>query len=78
MLYEVITLSLADYLVKKSVWIHGGDGCRITSYNVCYTKLLRVEGIAMSDKALGLVARQGEGSMRDSLSALDQIIAFCA
>ncbi len=35
------------------------------------------EGIAISDRALALVARQGEGSMRDSLSALDQVLAFC-
>jgi DNA polymerase-3 subunit gamma/tau len=35
------------------------------------------EGIRISDRALGLVARRGEGSMRDSLSTLDQVIAFC-
>ncbi|BCA80901.1 DNA polymerase III subunit gamma/tau [Desulfuromonas sp. AOP6] len=40
-------------------------------------EIVDAEGIGMSDKALGLVARQGEGSMRDSLSALDQIVAFC-
>ena len=40
-------------------------------------EIVDAEGIQISDKALGLVARQGEGSMRDSLSALDQIVAFC-
>jgi len=35
------------------------------------------EGLKVSDRALTLVARRGEGSMRDSLSALDQVIAFC-
>jgi DNA polymerase III subunit gamma/tau len=31
----------------------------------------------MSDTALAMVARKGDGSMRDSLSALDQVLAFC-
>mgnify|MGYP001191856009 FL=1 len=35
------------------------------------------EGLQMSDRSLGLVARHGEGSMRDALSTLDQVIAFC-
>lgn len=35
------------------------------------------ESIRISDRALTLVARHGEGSMRDALSALDQVIAFC-
>lgn len=35
------------------------------------------ERIEISDRALALVARRGEGSMRDALSALDQVIAFC-
>lgn len=34
------------------------------------------EGIEASDEALRLLARAGEGSMRDSLSALDQVRAF--
>ena len=49
-------LSVSDQLVRRSVWLVGGDGwaydigfggvdhvlaSRITSYNVCYTKLLR-------------------------------------
>ena len=34
------------------------------------------EGLTVSDEALLLVARAAEGSMRDSQSALDQVIAF--
>ncbi len=35
------------------------------------------EGITVSDEALTVVARKGDGSMRDSLSTLDQVLAFC-
>ena len=35
------------------------------------------EKVSMSDTALTMVARKGDGSMRDSLSALDQVLAFC-
>lgn len=35
------------------------------------------EGIQADDEALGILARVGEGSVRDSLSALDQAIACC-
>ncbi|UFS72000.1 DNA polymerase III subunit gamma/tau [Geomonas sp. RF6] len=35
------------------------------------------EGVAISDEALNLVARKGDGSMRDALSTLDQVLAFC-
>jgi DNA polymerase-3 subunit gamma/tau len=35
------------------------------------------ENIAISDQALTAVARKGDGSMRDSLSTLDQVLAFC-
>ena len=34
------------------------------------------ENLTISDRSLSLVARQGEGSMRDALSTLDQVIAF--
>ncbi len=34
------------------------------------------EKLAISDRSLALVARRGEGSMRDALSTLDQVIAF--
>ena len=33
------------------------------------------EGIAISDRALGLVARQADGGMRDALSLLDQLLS---
>jgi DNA polymerase-3 subunit gamma/tau len=36
----------------------------------------RSEGVAVDDAALALIARSAEGSMRDALSALDQILAF--
>lgn len=36
------------------------------------------ENIKVSDKALWLIARQGEGSARDSISLLDQVINFSA
>jgi DNA polymerase-3 subunit gamma/tau len=35
------------------------------------------EQVAMSAEALMLVARKGDGSMRDALSTLDQVLAFC-
>ncbi len=35
------------------------------------------EEIAISDSALALIARKGDGSMRDSLTAFDQVLAFC-
>ena len=35
------------------------------------------EGITISDSALALIARKGDGSMRDSLTAFDQVLAFC-
>jgi DNA polymerase-3 subunit gamma/tau len=39
-------------------------------------KILKAEGVAWETGALPLVARAAEGSMRDSLSLLDQVIAF--
>jgi DNA polymerase III subunit gamma/tau len=39
--------------------------------------ILDQESVTMSDTALAMVARKGDGSMRDSLSALDQVLAFC-
>ena len=35
------------------------------------------EGIAISETGLSIIARSGGGSMRDALSTLDQVIAFC-
>ncbi len=40
-------------------------------------EIVAAEQIEISDRALALVARRGEGSMRDALSTLDQVIAFC-
>jgi DNA polymerase-3 subunit gamma/tau len=40
-------------------------------------EIVTAEQIKISDRGLALIARRGEGSMRDALSALDQIIAFC-
>ncbi|GAB4165123.1 MAG: DNA polymerase III subunit gamma/tau [Geothermobacteraceae bacterium] len=40
-------------------------------------QIVEAEGIDIGDAALTMIARRGEGSMRDSLSALDQAIAFC-
>ena len=39
-------------------------------------RICEAEGIQIDDDALMLVARAGDGSMRDAQSALDQIIAF--
>lgn len=39
-------------------------------------EICRVEGIEAETGALEMLARRGEGSVRDSLSLLDQIIAF--
>ena len=38
--------------------------------------IARSEGVEVSDHALFLIAREGEGSMRDAQSLLDQVIAF--
>ncbi len=38
--------------------------------------ILDQEVVSMSDEALTMVARKGDGSMRDALSALDQVLAF--
>ncbi|MBW4056882.1 MAG: DNA polymerase III subunit gamma/tau [Proteobacteria bacterium] len=35
------------------------------------------ESVTISDAALALIARKGDGSMRDSLTAFDQVLAFC-
>jgi DNA polymerase-3 subunit gamma/tau len=39
--------------------------------------IVKEEGIEASDEVLSVVAHAGEGSVRDSLSALDQAIACC-
>ncbi len=35
------------------------------------------ESIRISDDALALIARKGDGSMRDSITCFDQVLAFC-
>jgi len=40
-------------------------------------EIVAAENLQVSELALGLIARRGEGSMRDALSTLDQVIAFC-
>jgi DNA polymerase-3 subunit gamma/tau len=40
------------------------------------TAVTRSEKVAIDEAALSLVARSAEGSMRDALSALDQVLAF--
>ena len=35
------------------------------------------EEVAISDAGLAMIARKGDGSMRDALSVLDQVLAFC-
>lgn len=39
--------------------------------------IAEAEGITVSDAALALIARKGDGSMRDSLTAFDQVLACC-
>ncbi len=39
-------------------------------------EILKAEGVDFASGALGLVARESEGSMRDALSLLDRIIGF--
>jgi len=39
--------------------------------------IVDAEKVSVSDEALAVVARKGDGSMRDALSTLDQVLAFC-
>jgi DNA polymerase-3 subunit gamma/tau len=39
--------------------------------------IVDAEQVSISDAALVMVARKGDGSMRDALSTLDQVLAFC-
>ena len=51
---------------------------RIPTAEVAETlgKISREEGVEVSEQSLATVARAGEGSLRDSLTLLDQLIAF--
>lgn len=49
----------------------------LTSIVARLRTIVDAEKITISDLCLTLIARRGEGSMRDALSALDQMIAFC-
>jgi DNA polymerase-3 subunit gamma/tau len=40
-------------------------------------EIARAEGIAISEKSLGTIAREGDGSLRDAQTLLDQVIAAC-
>jgi len=40
-------------------------------------RIADAERITISDRALELVARAGEGSLRDALSVLERVLAFC-
>jgi DNA polymerase-3 subunit gamma/tau len=40
-------------------------------------RIVAEEKVEISDVALTAIARKGDGSMRDSLSTLDQVLAFC-
>jgi len=37
----------------------------------------KAEGFGIEEEALNLVARDGDGSMRDAISLLDQLVSFC-
>jgi DNA polymerase-3 subunit gamma/tau len=39
-------------------------------------EVARAEGIAISERSLLAIAREGEGSLRDALTLLDQVVAF--
>jgi len=39
--------------------------------------IMAEEQVAVSEASLTAIARKGDGSMRDSLSTLDQVLAFC-
>jgi DNA polymerase-3 subunit gamma/tau len=40
-------------------------------------RITEAEGITVSDRTLERVARAGEGSLRDALSVLERVLAFC-
>jgi DNA polymerase-3 subunit gamma/tau len=61
-------LSRVQQLVLRKITL---DEIAVRLQEIC-----RAEGIGADDDALAMIARRGEGSVRDSLSLLDQVIAF--
>lgn len=55
------------------------DFKRVTLPKICarLREIAEKESVAISDASLALIARKGDGSMRDSLTAFDQVLAFC-
>jgi DNA polymerase III subunit gamma/tau len=53
---------------------------RLLDYSEIYAQLARIcaaEGVQADEKSLSAIAQAAEGSLRDSLSILDQVIAAC-
>ncbi len=48
----------------------------LTTVSERLAEICRAEGIAISPKSLSAIAREGEGSMRDAQTLLDQIVAY--
>ncbi|MFO0688272.1 MAG: DNA polymerase III subunit gamma/tau [Myxococcota bacterium] len=48
----------------------------LTTVSERLAEICRAEGIAISPKSLAAIAREGEGSMRDAQTLLDQIVAY--
>ncbi len=49
----------------------------IKSIAVHLRHIADAEGFSISDRTLELIARAGEGSLRDALSVLERVLAFC-
>ncbi len=49
----------------------------LTSVSERLAEICEAEGIAISAPALSAIAREGDGSMRDAQTLLDQIVAYC-
>ena len=49
----------------------------IDDINNYLSKILNKEGKAFDDTSLRLISKKADGSMRDALSLLDQVIAYC-
>ncbi len=49
----------------------------IKSIAVHLRHIADAEGISISERTLELIARAGEGSLRDALSVLERVLAFC-